>query len=169
MKFLGPTVKLSRNADATRRSALKTIGSLTVLAALMAAGLLKPRFAFAQEWNKAAFDTHSVNDTLKALGGATSAESKDIQILLPDIAENGAVVPVTITSNIPKTQSISILVEKNPSTLAASFDFPDGTDPYVQTRIKMNQTSLVTALVKANGKYFFVNKEVKVTLGGCGG
>jgi sulfur-oxidizing protein SoxY len=155
--------------DEKRRETLKFGGGMAVLAAAMAAGLITPEFVFAQEWNKAAFDTRSVADTVKALGGGAPTESKDIQIVAPDIAENGAVVPITVTSNIAKTQSISILIEKNPNTLAASFDIPDGTDPYVQTRVKMGQTSNVTALVKADGKYFFVNKEVKVTLGGCGG
>jgi sulfur-oxidizing protein SoxY len=155
--------------DAARRDALKTGGGMAVLAAAVAAGLIEPQFAFAQEWNKAAFDTRTIADTVKALGGTNPAASKDIQIQLPDIAENGAVVPITITSNIPKTQSISILIEKNPNTLAASFEIPDGTDPFVQTRVKMGQTSLVTAVVKADGKYFSVSKEVKVTLGGCGG
>jgi len=158
-----------REVDGKRRQVLQLGGGMAVLAAAIAAGLIKPELAFAQDWNKAAFDTHSVADTVKALGGGAPAESKDIQIVAPDIAENGAVVPITITSNIPKTQSIAVLVEKNPNTLAASFDIPEGTDPYVQTRVKMGQTSLITALVKADGKYYFVNKEVKVTLGGCGG
>jgi sulfur-oxidizing protein SoxY len=162
-------IQLVQKIDDRRRSALKLSGGMAAVAAALAAGLLKPRLAFAQEWNKAAFDTRNVADTIKALGGGTPAESKDIQLQAPDIAENGAVVPITITSNIPKTQSISVLIEKNPNTLTASFDIPEGTDPYVQTRVKMGQTSNVTALVKADGKYFFVNKEVKVTLGGCGG
>jgi sulfur-oxidizing protein SoxY len=161
-------VKL-RIADSARRDALKAGSGMAVLAAAFAAGLIKPEFAFADDWNKAAFDTRNVPDTLKAMGGGTPVESKDIQIQAPDIAENGAVVPVTITSNIAKTQQISILIEKNPNTLTATFDIPDGTDPYVQTRVKMGQTSSVTALVKADGKYYFVSKEVKVTLGGCGG
>lgn len=159
----------TRGVDAGRRSALKAGGGAAMLAAAAATGLIKAEFAFAQEWNKAAFETKSVAETMKAMGGGTPAESKDIQIQAPDIAENGAVVPITVTSNIPKTQSISVLIEKNPNTLTASFDIPEGTDPYVQTRVKMGQTSLVTALVKADGKYFYVNKEVKVTLGGCGG
>jgi sulfur-oxidizing protein SoxY len=87
----------------------------------------------------------------------------------PDIAENGAVVPFTIQSKVPKTESIAILVEKNPSILAASFNIPEGTEPWVNTRVKMGQTSNVIALVKADGKYYYASKEVKVTLGGCGG
>ncbi len=163
------TEQLPAAIDTGRRHALASSAAVAALAAAFAAGLIRPRLAFAQDWNKAAFDTRSIADTVKAMGGANPAESKDIQIQVPDIAENGAVVPITVTSNIPKTQAISVLIEKNPNTLAASFDIPDGTDPYVQTRVKMGQTSLVTVLVKADGKYYFVNKEVKVTLGGCGG
>jgi sulfur-oxidizing protein SoxY len=157
--------------DPVRRRVLKTGGGMMAIAAALAAGLFEPQYAFAEaaDWNKAAFDTRSVADTVKALGGANPVASKDIQILVPDIAENGALVPVTVTSNIPKTQIISILIEKNPNTLAASFTIPDGTDPYVQTRVKMGQTSAMTIVVKADGKNYFVSKEVKVTLGGCGG
>jgi sulfur-oxidizing protein SoxY len=104
------------------------------------------------------------------MGGGAATESKDIAFVnTPDIAENGAVVPFTIQSKIPKTESIALLVEKNPSILVASFSIPDGTEPWVNTRAKMGQTSNVIALVKADGKYYYAAKEVKVTLGGCGG
>jgi sulfur-oxidizing protein SoxY len=107
---------------------------------------------------------------MKALGGGTPAASKDIVFFsTPDIAENGAVVPIGITSNVPKTESIAILIEKNPNMLAAVFDVPPGTEPTLSTRIKMQQTSNVYALVKADGKYHVASKEIKVTLGGCGG
>jgi sulfur-oxidizing protein SoxY len=96
-------------------------------------------------------------------------ESKDITITAPDIAENGAVVPVAVASAIPKTESISILIEKNPNPLAASFTIPAGTEPSVGTRVKMGQTSNVYAVVKADGKFYMSGKEIKVTLGGCGG
>ena len=151
-----------------RRDALKSGAGLSVLAALVAAGVIRPGEALAQDW-KAAFETKSVADTVKALGGATSSESKDITITAPDIAENGAVVPVAVASAIPKTESISILVEKNPNILAASFMIPAGTDPSIGTRVKMGQTSNVYAIVKADGKFYTAGKEIKVTLGGCGG
>jgi sulfur-oxidizing protein SoxY len=107
---------------------------------------------------------------MKALGGGAPAQSKDIVFVsTPDIAENGAVVPVGVSSSIPKTESIAILVEKNPNMLTAVFDIPAGTDPAVSTRIKMGQSSNVYALVKADGKYYVASKEIKVTLGGCGG
>ena len=151
-----------------RRQAMRSGAGMGVLGALVAAGVIRPGDALAQDW-KAAFETRSVGDTVKVLGGANAAESKDITITAPDIAENGAVVPVMIASAIPKTEWISILVEKNPNILAASFMIPAGTDPHVGTRVKMGQTSNVYALVKADGKFYTAGKEIKVTLGGCGG
>ncbi|HUL92162.1 MAG TPA: thiosulfate oxidation carrier protein SoxY [Burkholderiales bacterium] len=155
--------------DIRRRGILKAGGGSGVLALAAAAGLLRPGEAFAQQWNKAAFETRSVADTLKALGGSGSSESAQIQITAPDIAENGAVVPITVESAIPRTQMIAILIEKNPNTLSANFEIPDGTDPFVTTRVKMAETSNIYAVVKADGRYFHAAKEVKVTLGGCGG
>lgn len=157
--------------DSGRRRVLQGTGGGAVLALAMAAGLFKPGSAWAQtNWNKAAFETKSLADAVKAMGGATAAaESKDIQITSPDIAENGAVVPFTISSRLPKTEQIALLVEKNPNIVAASFAIPDGTEPWVNTRVKMGQTSNVIALVKADGKFYYAAKEVKVTLGGCGG
>jgi sulfur-oxidizing protein SoxY len=149
---------------------LKTGGGLTLLSLVAAAGWLRPGDALAADWNKAAFDAKTLDDTMKALGGSAPAQSKDIAFVsTPDIAENGAVVPIGITSSIPKTEAIAILVEKNPNPLAAIFEIPSGTDPAIGTRVKMAQTSNVYALVKADGKYFVASKEIKVTLGGCGG
>ena len=154
----------------TRREVLKTGGGMTLLALLGAAGWLKPEDAAAQAWNKSAFEAKTMDDTMKAFGGGAPAQSKDIAFVsTPDIAENGAVVPVGVTSGIPKTESIAILVEKNPNMLAGSFDIPVGTDPAISTRVKMGQSSNVYALVKADGKYYVAAKEIKVTLGGCGG
>jgi sulfur-oxidizing protein SoxY len=157
--------------DPNRREALRAGGAWTLMTLVAAAGWLAPEEASAAEaWNKAAFDTHSMDETMKALGGGAPASSKDIVFFsTPDIAENGAVVPVGITSNVPKTESIAILIEKNPNMLAAVFDVPAGTEPSLSTRIKMAQTSNVYALVKADGKYYVASKEIKVTLGGCGG
>jgi sulfur-oxidizing protein SoxY len=157
--------------DTRRRHALKGGGGVTLLALLAAAGWLRSEDAAAAEnWNKNAFETKSMDETLKALGGSAPAQSKEITFFsTPDIAENGAVVPIGITSNVPKTESIAILVEKNPNMLAAVFDIPAGTEPSLSTRIKMGQTSNVFALVKADGKYYVASKEIKVTLGGCGG
>jgi len=152
-----------------RREVLKSGGGLSLLALLGAAGWLKPEAAHA-DWNKAAFEAKTMDETMKAFGSSAPAQSKDIAFVsTPDIAENGAVVPIGVTSTIPKTERIAILVEKNPNMLAASFDLPAGTEPAVTTRVKMGQSSNVYALVKADGKYYVAQKEVKVTLGGCGG
>jgi sulfur-oxidizing protein SoxY len=151
----------------SRREFLKASGG--VVAALLAAGFLKPDEVWAQDWSKAAFESKNLEDLVKVLGGSGAAESADIAIVAPDIAENGAVVPIGVASKLDKTESIAILVEKNPNVLAAMFDLPEGTLPDVQTRVKMAQTSNVFALVKAGGKFHYAAKEIKITLGGCGG
>ena len=154
----------------TRRNVLKAGGGASLMTLLAAAGWLAPESAAAQAWNKNAFEAKTMDETMKAFGGGAPAQSKDIAFVsTPDIAENGAVVPVGVSSSIPKTESIAILIEKNPNMLAASFDIPAGTDPSVSTRVKMGQSSNVYALVKADGKYYVASKEIKVTLGGCGG
>ena len=151
-----------------RSKVLKTGTGAAVLGALAAAGIINPGIALA-DWNKAAFEAKSMADTLKALGAGTPAESKDVQVTGPDIAENGAVVPVGVTSSLAGTTMLAILIDKNPNALAASFTLPAGTEANVQTRVKMGQTSTVYALVKADGKFYMATKEIKVTLGGCGG
>lgn len=151
-----------------RRSVLK-LG--TVLGLAVSAGILKPEQAWAaqQEWNDKAFKATDVEGVIKALGGEAAEESDKITLIAPDIAENGAVVPVGVTSDIPNTTEISILVPDNPSTLTAFFAIPEDGVAEVATRIKMGETSDVYGLVKADGKYYMTHKEVKVTLGGCGG
>ena len=151
-----------------RRNVLKSGSGAALLSVLAAAGIIKPGIALA-DWNKAAFEAKSMADTLKALGASTPADSKDVQLTAPDIAENGAVVPIGIASTLPNVTMVAIMIEKNPSTLAASFTLPAGTEPNIQTRVKMGQTSNVFAVVKSDGKFFMTSKEVKVTLGGCGG
>ncbi len=146
-----------------RRNTLK----FTALIALMASsGLISN--AEAAEWNKAAFEAKSLDDVIKAMNGTKPVTSDAVTIKAPDIAENGAVVPVGISTTL-KATNMAILVEKNPSALAAVFEIPAGTDAFVTTRVKMGQTSNVYALVKADGKWFSAVKEIKVTLGGCGG
>jgi sulfur-oxidizing protein SoxY len=133
---------------------------------MASAGLIS--VAQAQEWNKAAFEGKDLDDVFKILGIGSPDKSAAVTLNVPDIAENGAVVPVGITTTL-KAEQMAILVEKNPSTLAAQFFIPAGTEPFITTRIKMGQTSNVYALVKADGKWSMAVKEVKVTLGGCGG
>ena len=149
----------------TRRSLLKFAAGA---GALGASALFATRAVFAAPWNKPAFESKALNDALKGLGASNMIESRDISITAPDIAENGAVVPVAVTSKIPNTQSISVIAEKNPFPLAATFDVANGAEPYASVRIKMGQTSNVRAVVKADGKFYTSVKEVKVTVGGCG-
>jgi sulfur-oxidizing protein SoxY len=146
-----------------RRSLLKYSAVFGLMAS---AGLIS--VAQAQEWNKAAFEGKSLDEVFKILGAGTPDKSGAITLNAPDIAENGAVVPVGITTTL-KAEQMSILVEKNPSSLAAQFFIPAGTESFVTTRIKMGQTSNVFGLVKADGKWLMAVKEIKVTLGGCGG
>jgi sulfur-oxidizing protein SoxY len=151
-----------------RRTFLKVSGGVGALAIAAVSGVLKSGQAWASSWNQSAFSSKAVADALKSMGVSNPVESKDIVITAPDIAENGAVVPVAVTSKIPNTQSISILAEKNPFPLAATFDVSGGGEGYVSTRLKMGQTSNVRAIVKADGKFYTAAKEVKVTIGGCG-
>ncbi len=152
-----------------RRTLLK--GTLAAGAAGIAAsvGLLTPKAVLAA-WPKAAFESKSVDAALSAaLGSSSTSESGKIKLKAPDIAENGAVVPITVTSGISGTESISVLVAKNNQPLAANFKLGGDTEGYVSTRIKMGKTSDVVAVVKAGGKLFSTKKQVKVTIGGCGG
>ena len=152
---------LSRSSGATA-VALAAVAGLPTVHAQTAAN--------APGWNKAAFDSKTLADAAKAMG-ATGApiESKDLMLRAPEIAENGNVVRIGAQSNIAGTTQIAFVVEKNPSALAAMFDVPAGTDANVETNIKMGQSSNVYALAKAGDKYYYAVKEVKVTLGGCGG
>lgn len=151
-----------------RRETLKAGGGIGIFGMLVAAGMIKPEMAFAAA-DRAVFDAKTMEEAFAAIGAGKPADSADIQITAPDIAENGAVVLVGVISNIAKTEQIAIMIEKNPNMVAASFTIPEGTLADIQTRVKMGQTSDVWALVKADGKYFVAKKEVKVTLGGCGG
>ena len=149
----------------SRRAILK---QSSAVAALLAATGLFPRDAFA--WNAAAFDAKSVGDVMKAFGAGAPAESKAVTLTAPDIAENGAVVPFVLTTSLPNVKQLLLLVEKNPSTLVAKFDVTDAVEPNFSTRAKMGQSSDVYAVaITADNKAFFAKKEVKVTLGGCGG
>jgi sulfur-oxidizing protein SoxY len=141
---------------------------LAFMGTLAAAGFVLPKMAFAN-WDKVAFEAKTMDEALKALGAGTPATSGDVQIVASDIAENGAVVPIQAISKLPNTERVAILVDKNPSMLAAAFDLMPDTIPEVTARIKMGQTSNVVVLVKADGKFYATSKEIKVTLGGCGG
>lgn len=155
--------------DQLRRTFLKSAGIAGSMAVAIGAGLLKSGEVLAAAWNKNAFDAKTVSDAMAAAGFPGAVESKDIEIKAPEIAENGAVVPVEATSKIAGTTAIAIFVEKNPTPMVASFDLMQGAEGYVSTRIKMGQTSLVRVAVKAGGKTYMASREVKVTIGGCGG
>ncbi|HEX6158454.1 MAG TPA: thiosulfate oxidation carrier protein SoxY [Burkholderiales bacterium] len=142
----------------TRRSLLAFLGLL----------LAKPLSVLAA-WNEQAFGAKTAADALKNLGAASPAPSKDIVIEAPQIAENGAVVPIEISSNIPGTTSIAVVIEKNPFPLAGKFDFKEGALPFVKLNVKMGETSDVRVVAVAGGKHFAATREIKVTIGGCGG
>ena len=151
----------------TRREMLQR--SAAVAGMLASLGLL-PQLAHANTWNKAAFDAKNMADLMKALGTSAPAENKDVTITGPDIAENGAVVPVGCSTTLAGAKKLMILVEKNPNMLCALFDVTEGVDPNFSTRVKMGQSSDVYAVaVMADNKVLFAKKEIKVTLGGCGG
>jgi sulfur-oxidizing protein SoxY len=160
------------DVNARRRSALMSAGAVSALGLFAAAGWLPPGIAHAQGgWNKEAFAAKRVADVLKALNGSSVAKTNAVEWgATPDIAENGAVVPIELISRIPNTRSVAILIEKNPNTLAAKFDFPPGSDPILSMRVKIATTSNVHALIRtADDKLFIATREVKVTQGGCVG
>jgi sulfur-oxidizing protein SoxY len=149
----------------TRR---KTLAQGAQVAGLLAAAGLLPNLAHA--WSKDAFDAKTLAEAVKALGGGAPVASKDVTITGPDIAENGAVVPVAASTSLPGVKRLALMVEKNPSALAAVFDVTDAVEANIATRVKMGQSSNVYAVaLMADGKVLFAQKEIKVTLGGCGG
>ncbi|RVT87824.1 thiosulfate oxidation carrier protein SoxY [Inhella crocodyli] len=150
----------------TRRNLLAQ--SAKVLALMAGAGLL-PQTALAA-WTQAAFDAKTMAEAMKALGAGAPVSSGDVTITGPDIAENGAVVPVGVSTSLPGVKRLAVLVEKNPSALAAVFDVSDAVDANFNTRVKMGQSSNVMAVaIMGDGRVLFAQKEIKVTLGGCGG
>ena len=136
----------------------------------LAAILAIPRTIIAAAWPEKAFRSEAASGALNELFGTDQATpSSAISLEAPEIAENGAVVPLSVETTLENVQSVSIVVEKNPRPLAISFDIPPGTLPNVACRIKMGQTSQVMAVVKTDSGLYSASKEVKVTIGGCGG
>ena len=141
----------------------------TQVAALLATVGLLPEAAHAA-WNKDAFEAKNLAEAVKGLGGSAPTQNASITISGPDIAENGAVVPVGVSTTLPGVKRLALMVEKNPNALAAVFDISDAVDANVSTRVKMGQSSNVYAVAfMADGKVLYAQKEIKVTLGGCGG
>ena len=151
-----------------RRLALRGAGATSVLAAALAAGLLQPLRALAA-WSKEAFGAKSAADALKSIGAANAEKSDAIVIEAPEIAENGAVVPIEVTSKVPGTTSLAVLVDKNPFPLVARFNFIEGALPFVKVNVKMGESSDVRVVAQAHGKHYSATKNIKVTIGGCGG
>jgi sulfur-oxidizing protein SoxY len=144
-----------------RRRVLSALLALTTTA-------LVPLRLLAAGWNKVAFEARSIGDGLRAVGAAAAVESGLVELKAPEIAENGAIVPVEISSRVPGTQSIYLFAEKNQYPLAAEFDFLSGAEPFISTRIKMNESARLIAVIKADGKFYSATRQVKVTIGGCG-
>lgn len=152
-----------------RRSFIKSSAAAGAFGVAVSAGLVTPRAVMAA-WPKAAFEATDLDVAVKgALGDSAITESSDITLKAPEIAENGAVVPITVTSNIPNTESISVLIRENPTPLTATFNLGSNTAGFVSTRVKMSKTSDVVAVVKSGGKLYSTKLTVKVTIGGCGG
>ena len=134
-----------------------------------AALLLFRPFAALAAWQREAFSAKSAPDALKSLGAVNAVASADVVIEAPQIAENGAVVPIEITSNVKGTRSILVLIDKNPFPLVGKFDFSEGALPFLKLNVKMGETSEVRVVAEAGGRHYVATREIKVTIGGCGG
>lgn len=155
--------------DPLRRTFLRGAAA-SVLLPLLGSGLLVPGRVYAADWNRTAFTAKTVADALKAYGSANAIESRDIAINAPEIAENGAKVEIEIGSNLANTRSIAVFADKNPMPLCAALDFSGAALPYARLQLKLAETTRIRAVIKtADGKTHVANREIKVTLGGCGG
>lgn len=144
-----------------RRALLRASGLFCLLA-------LVPLRLLAANWNKGAFEAKSMREALRNIGASSLRESDQIEFKAPEIAENGAIVPIEVTSRLPGPQTIHVFAEKNPNPLAASFEFLEGVEPFFATRIKMRESARLLVVVKAQGGFFSTARDVKVTIGGCG-
>jgi sulfur-oxidizing protein SoxY len=151
-----------------RASNLKRRRFLGIMMISSASALLLPFKAIAAIWNKAAFEANQLEAAEKGLGVSGEIHSKDIEIIAPDRAENGAIVQLEVTSRIPNTEAIAVFVEKNPTALIGNYMFSNGTLPKIVTRIKMAETSDIKIVVKAGDKYYSNAKNVVVLESGCG-
>ncbi len=157
-------------AGCARRTVLKGLAGGLAGLSLFEASLLLPAYAAdATQWPNEAFRQKTQADALKFLYGKSAEASDKVNLDAPEIAENGAVVPIAVTSTLPNVTGIALLVLENPFTLAAAYKIPEGTQPAVASRLKMAKTTKVVAVVESNGKLFSASRDVKVTVGGCGG
>lgn len=137
-------------------------------AAMLSLWVVVPLHALAAAWNRKAFESVNVEDALEGLGVKADEASPDIEIIAPQLAENGAIIQIEVTSRIPNTEAIAIMAEKNPTPLIANFMFTNGAEPYLITRIKMAETADLKVIVKAGDQYFSASRRIEVALGGCG-
>jgi len=152
-----------------RRSFLKSSVATSVLGVAAGAGLLTPQMVLAA-WPKAAFEAKTLDGGMEAaLGSSNTIESGEIKIKAPDIAENGAVVPITISTSLPGVDTIAVFIKENPVPIAATYELGSTTQGFISCRVKMGKTSDLIAVVKSGGKLYSAKKMVKVTIGGCGG
>jgi sulfur-oxidizing protein SoxY len=145
-----------------RREMIKACAGMLSMIALL------PLQAMAAIWNRQAFESDKVEEAMQGLGVGTDEASSDIEIIAPQLAENGAIIQIEVTSRIPGTEAIAILAEKNPTPLIANFMFSSGAEPYLITRIKMSETADLKVIVKVGDKYYSASRRVEVALGGCG-
>ena len=151
-----------------RRDFLQAFGNATLVAGVLGAGLLKPGTARAVDFNRAAFDAKTAADALRLIGAAGAEASRDILLKVPEVAENGAAVPIEVVSQIPGTTRLSVMVDKNPFPLALQFTFGAGAAPRFQAKLKMGESSRLRVVATAGAMHYTVFREVKVTIGGCG-
>ncbi len=147
--------------QATRRKIITFIGAVAGMA-------LAPLELLAAQWNAKAFDETRFADSLKSVGALDLIESGQIQLKTPEIAENGAIVPIQVISEIPNTEKVFVFAEKNPQPLVAIFTFVKNVEPFFATRIKMGESAKVHVVVRADGRHYTTSRDVKVTIGGCG-
>ncbi|HET7775396.1 MAG TPA: thiosulfate oxidation carrier protein SoxY [Azospira sp.] len=155
--------------DAIRRHFLKNAAQGSLAVSLLAAGLLRPTRVLAAEWNQPAFSATTLGEALKAYGTSPLPDSREVQIVAADVAENGGNVPVEVICRLPSVQSIALFVEKNPFPLATSIEMAPGVLPYLKLPLKLAESTRIKAVVKAGGKTYVATREVGVTIGGCGG
>ncbi len=156
--------------DALRRRLLKGGISAGLLGPLLGSGLLMPQRALAAEWLRPAFTAKTIGEALKAYGAGSPAETRDIVINAPEIAENGAKVEIEISSNLAGTRSLAIFADRNPMPLCAALEFAPAVLPYARIQLKLAETTRLRVLARTgDGKTHVAFREIKITLGGCGG
>lgn len=153
--------------DLQRRNALKAGGSLAALGLLAAAGVGRASAPVTDAYRKA-FSARTTDEAFARLGAGSPTPSADVRLSLPDIADNGAMVPIEVVSDLPNTEQVAIVIDRNPFPVAAIFDFPEGTLPQIQTRLRIAESGEVHVVVRADGAFHYASKMVRVTIGGCG-